>query len=131
MTDSKRLTQLTQLTEIRLQAEQAKMKEILAREARLRKNLTDLTQRVSDEQRAARRLDTPAKLARADVQWEAWVDQRRKIINVELAQVLAQKDVIRSRLKLAFGKDTAANALQVQAVETAKQTLRRRSDYAS
>lgn len=119
MMDAKRLKALVALSGMRFQADQAKLAQLQAKERALRQNLQDLVQ-----QRRARSLsatDTvdPATIAGADVQWHSWVDQRRKTINAELAQLLAQIADSQARLRKSFGQDQAAQQLlaKVQAAQ--------------
>ena len=114
-----RVKALVQVSGLKFQADQAKLAQLHAKERALRQNLQDLVQQRNARATSPTRADDPATIAGADVQWHAWVDQRRKTINTELAQLLAQKADFQARLKRSFGQDQAAQALlkQMQAAQ--------------
>ena len=96
-----------------------------AREKRLRDNLAQLVQ----EKRRTIERDVPddaARAAGADIRWHRWVDERRAIINIELAQVLSEKLECQRSLARAFGRDQAvATLLDKQQKTEAKQQQKR------
>ncbi|HEV8034698.1 hypothetical protein [Yoonia sp.] len=106
-----RIKALVQVSALRFQADQARLAQLLAKERDLRKNLQDLVRQRNARAASATRADDPATIAGADVQWHAWVDQRRKTINTELAQLLAQKSDCLARVQRSFGQDQAAQEL--------------------
>jgi hypothetical protein len=120
---------LAQLTDIALHAAQAKMAEIVAREMGLRDNLSQLVEHQETPARAPVTMVDAAFAADANVRWQQWVDQRRTVINTELAQVLALKANCRTDLAKAFGRNQAAQALIGQLGKTrVKRALRRSYD---
>lgn len=132
MTNShQKLQQLSQIARLRLEIAQFEMRTIVNQETRLRKNLKDLSIGLDRLRAADQLINSPAKLARADLRWKTWVDQRRRSINLELSQVLVRKEVIRENLKLAVGKEVAIRALIKSAVDRQAKTNRRRTYYAS
>lgn len=122
---------LVAVSTLKFRAAQTEMAELLSREAALRANLADLVARKAAQAGAARQPGEAALIAGADMRWHRWVDQRRAVINTELAQVLALKENCRARLKDAFGRDQAAHALRDRAVRAQKRALQRRADYES
>jgi hypothetical protein len=122
---------LTRIAALRFQRDQAKLAEILAQEANLRRTLQELgTQRRASTKRRMDQ-DDAAFNAGADVQWHIWVEQRKKALNAQLAQVLAQKMDRQAVLKRSFGQDQAAKRLQTQTAEQLGALQRRRADYES
>jgi enoyl-CoA hydratase/carnithine racemase len=124
--EADRVKALVQVSALRFQADQARLAQLQAKERDLRQNLQDLVQQRNARAVLATGADDPATIAGADVQWHAWVDQRRKTINAELAQLLAQKADYQARVQRSFGQDQAAQAL-LQKVQVAQ----RRSTYES
>lgn len=129
--DAQRIRSLTKVAGVAFRAAQSDMAKLLRRGEDLRRNLTQLTDRKATFARAQKRLDDPAIVAGADIRWHHWVDQRRATINTELAQVLAQKENARAKLRKAFGRDQATNALLRGISQKVQQDMRRRSDYES
>lgn len=131
MNDPRQLAKLQHMTGLKFRATQSEMATLRAREAALRRNLEHLVQTRRTQAQAPRAADDAALVAGADIRWHRWVDQRRAVINHELAQVLAQKAACRVRLQKAFGKDQAAQALQKQAEAVVRQRVMRRAAYES
>ncbi|MEL6839622.1 MAG: hypothetical protein AAFP85_10040 [Pseudomonadota bacterium] len=129
--DLERLEGLTQIAGLAFRAAQAEMATLARREADLRRNLAQLTESKSTLARSARRSDEAALIAGADMRWHQWVDQRRATINAELAQVFALMENCREKLRQAYGKDQAAEALFEHALLGARTRRRKRSDYES
>ena len=104
---------LKTLTAVQLASIQSAYSVLTGKEMRLRGNLAQL---VKDKQQTAERNnpDDAAHIAGAEIRWHKWVDERRAKINVELAQVLSQKLECQRKLRRAFGKDQALDALLKQ-----------------
>ena len=122
--------QLTQLSAIRFRAAQAEMAQLRLREDRLRSNLAQLIQQ-KETQADAMRDGAAAIVAGADVRWHQWVDQRRTVINAELAQVRALQEGCRAKLSNAFGRDQAVQDLNAKLTAEAKFAQQRRKSYES
>ena len=131
MSKTKRADALGKVTQLRLQADQAKLAGLHAHETGLRQNLQDLIR----QRRPLRVLDRAdvdaATKAGADLRWQLWVDQRRRAINEELALLLAQKAECEVVLRKSFGQDQAAQMLNKQVQANAKQARLRRASYDS
>ena len=125
------LEDLVQITGVALRAQQAELVAIQRHEEDLRLNLAQLTASKSTQAQSNRASDDAALVAGADMRWHLWVDQRRALINAELARVLAQKENCREKLKRAFGRDQAAVALKVRHASTRETLKRRRRAYES
>ncbi len=108
------LKQLKQATEAAYQVEQAKLRDVLRKEADLRQALADL-----DEKRRASRSLPADQLAApraigADMLWQGWTQRTRQDLNVQLAQVLVAKAEKMAALTQAFGRSEVVSALQAQ-----------------
>jgi hypothetical protein len=110
MNDLKRMRALKLLTQTQLAGVQSQFASLSTKENRLRNNLAQL---VKEKRQTAERSDhgDVARAAGADIRWHKWVDARRAIINTELAQVLGQKLECQQKLRRAFGKDQALDAI--------------------
>jgi hypothetical protein len=105
------LKQLKQATEAAYQVEQAKLRDVLRREADLRQALTDL-----DEKRRVSRTLPADQLAApraigADMLWQGWTQRTRQDLNMQLAQVLVTKAEKMAALTQAFGRSRVVSAL--------------------
>lgn len=129
--ESDHMKGLVELSGVSYRAAQARLAELLAREADLRRNLTQLTESRSAQVHAPRAPDEAALVAGADIRWHHWVDQRRATINMELAQVLALQENCRFALKKAFGRDQVAQSLLQQTLQADQQKQQRRKSYES
>lgn len=109
------------LTEALYRADSTKMQALLAEEARLRADLTQL----EDMRRAAR--DLPQDQANgyrelgADILWQGWIGQSKARLHSELARVLGRKGQISRELRRSFGKHQAAVQLSVEETRRAAQ----------
>ena len=131
MSGQQRLSALTAVTELKLQAARARLAEVATREAALRDNLAQLEQTRRNPADLLDRTPDPATIAGADLRWQRWADQRRAAITAELARVLAEKAQATRALARAFGRDAAARGLQDKADAAARQIAARRAAYES
>ncbi len=126
-----RLEGLCELTALQMQTAQAALAEVTAREMGLRGQLQIL---VADRRAVAERTrqpDEPAFTAGADLRWHRWVDQRREVINAELARVLVLKEERLRGLRLAFGRDQASAEISKASARQRGVTQKRRASYES
>lgn len=107
------------------------MSSLLKREADLKESLQRMTQGRDLQAEQIRDTEEPAWIAGADVRWHRWIDQRRSIINAELAQVRALQYQQRSKMALAFGKQQVILSLNKQEIASSKLKFERRKDYKS
>lgn len=129
--DLKQLKGLRKLAALQFQARQKEMAELHQQEAALQQNLADLLgDRAARDAVKAGAAD-PAMRAGADVRWHAWIDQRRAVINQELAKVRARMAALEPKLRRAFGKDLVAQHLQKTAQKDARRAAARRDDQLS
>lgn len=125
------LTQLAEITDAVLQAAQVVLAGEVSREKELRSVLTTL---VADQShRAAQLMAEPdaALRAGADVQWRAWVEQRRRLINAELANCLAAQARHREAAAKAFGRHQAVLSLEDIRADEVKRDASKRAYYTS
>jgi len=122
---------LAQLTAIEFRSAMAEMTQLAQREAGLRQNLDQLLQSKNKRANAVISPNEAAFAAGADVRWLQWVDQRRAVINTELAQVMALKEGCRTKLNQAFGRDQAVQALVKKLQQDQKLSEARRRYYES
>jgi hypothetical protein len=131
VSDRRQLALLSQITALRFQRDQAKLADLQTQEADLRQKLQDLgAQRRTSAERHRHQNDT-AFNAGADVQWHIWVEQRKKALNTQLVQVLAQKLECQVVLQRSFGQDQAAEKLMKQRLKEFEALQRRRASYES
>lgn len=131
MTQHSDLVNLARLSAVKLDAEQAKMAETLRRETSIRESLANLDRRRQSRFDATIQADDTALIAGADIRWHQWIDQRRIVLNTELAQVLALKDGHKKTLRTAFGRDQAINTIKSRAAKARDLSQKRKSDYMS
>jgi hypothetical protein len=106
----KRLAALETLTKVRFAAAQATFARHMRAEVKLRDNLAQLIKHRMTVFEPKPQGDA-ASIAQAEISWHKWVDQRRTIVNTELAQVVAERLESQRKLRRAFGKDQAVAAL--------------------
>lgn len=126
-----RLDALGRVTGLRLRALQAEMTQLLTQETALRRNLSDLSAARRQHLRVTEGEDGLATTAGAEVRWQAWVDQRRSVVNSELAQILARKSDLAQQLRIAFGKDQVVQALLVKQAIAWRKARQSRQDQLS
>jgi hypothetical protein len=105
-----KLDQLHQLSELKYHHSQQQLSELVRRENTLRAKLIKLRGYVSQIN------SLPAEQAQmraigADVIWLRWVTKTQASLNIELAQVLAQKEGHMARHKMALGKVQVSQSL--------------------
>ena len=104
------LDQLHQLSALKYHHSQQQLSEILRRENALRTELIKLRGYVSQMN------SLPAEQAQmraigADVIWLRWVTKTQASLNIELAQVMAQKEGHMARHRMALGKVQVSQSL--------------------
>ncbi|WP_458789559.1 hypothetical protein [Yoonia sp. MH D7] len=131
MTMKKDLAQLSRLTSVALLAAQSEMAVAKARETELRATLKSLYLSRNARAVATLGLADTSLVAGADSQWLIWVEQRRRLINSELARCLVVQDRCLQAVRRAFGRDQAVAALERARKAGAKKDAARRADYTS
>jgi hypothetical protein len=119
------LDQLKKLSGLKFQLSVRDLSSILARENELRTELDRLRSLVRETL-----TDSPehmqARAIGADVIWMKWLGQTQRQLNVILAQVLAQKEVLMERHRHAHGRKAAAEKLTHDANKAKARTNRER-----
>lgn len=107
------IEQLRTLTDLKVKHSQQALSELQARENVLRnelerlRNLTRETQAQPPQQEQMRAIG-------GDVIWLQWLGRTQKTLNMELAQVLAQKEGLMAQHRHANGRKMAADQLALQ-----------------
>lgn len=125
------LAKLGQLAGVVYESERAALLRLADREAGIHAQLRDLNAARAAQSTAERSADEPAMIAKADMRWHRWIDQRREVLNRELAQVLALKSQQQMKLQTAFGRHQATLKLAQRAAAKAKADKERRAGYMS
>ncbi|MFW8593761.1 hypothetical protein [Cribrihabitans neustonicus] len=106
----KMLDQMAAVTAAQYLQEHAKVKPVLAQEAKLRGQVAKLNAQVQ-EARAQADGDHAMKALGADLLWEGWHTRTRRQLNVELAQATAQKLRAMDKLRKSFGRKHAVESM--------------------
>ena len=117
---------LTAVTDAMYLRAQQSLRATLVKEADLRRELDKLKTHVANARLdQAETLDQMQAIG-ADILWEGWVSKTRAHLNLELAKVLAQKEMHISKVRKAFGKKTVSGKLAhhdaAQVAKRAQQT---------
>ena len=118
------LDELAKLTDAIYQAELTKMKTLIKREAELRQKLLRLDEQRRKNMAIPNTQMVGARQIGADVLWQGWVGRTRHELNIQLAQVMAQKAKMVDALRHTFGRQIAASEL----LETAQNDRYQRSE---
>lgn len=111
------LTDLQQITQAKYQRAQASMQMVQLEENRLRGLLQELTDKEKSG-RDAMAEDSALQRTGGDVNWLRWVAHSRRILNMQLANVLVRKDVAFRALQAEFGKADVMDRLVENEVQT-------------
>ncbi|CRL12402.1 hypothetical protein [Phaeobacter italicus] len=106
----KMLDQMASVTEAMYLREHAKVKPVLDAEARLRGQLAKLD-RQYQETRELAHSDHAMKALGADLLWQSWHSRSKRQLNMELAQITAQKLRAMDGLRKAFGRKHAVETM--------------------
>ncbi len=97
------LEALHQITDARYQQAQAAMQAVLAEERRVRDMLKDL----NNQERSGRQImaqDSDIQKTGGDLAWNSWIGRNRRILNMELANIMVRKERAFRDLQATFGK---------------------------
>ena len=103
MSQSDELEQIAALVDAKYEQQQLRFAKLVARENQLRAEIA----RLDDMRRATNAPDAKVDEMRAigaDVIWYGWVGRSKAALNIQLAQVLAQKEHHQTAVRLAYGK---------------------------
>ncbi|KRS11309.1 hypothetical protein XM53_17170 [Roseovarius atlanticus] len=107
--------ELVAITDARFRAEQAKLRDILQEEKRLRDKASELeaAQRGAQLQYASE--CAGQRIYGGDVLWLGWIGRARRQLQIELARVLVEKGKRMSALSHAHGRKIASESLESDA----------------
>ena len=125
------MLELARITETAFDVAQLRLSKSRQREAELRAMVESLNISLRDRAKVRLAQTDAALVGGADVNWQIWVEQRRRSINVELAKCLAEQEKIRRDARHAFGRRQAINSLIERDVSALKQKAFRKSNYTS
>ena len=119
---------LCRVLETKLEAEKAKLAQLVKSEKDLRKQLQDL---IHSRNAAATRnpaADDPALKSGADLRWQRWIESRRGLLNQELASLLARRSRQTDIVRKAFGRHAAMATLRdrqirKEAIQQSRRTM--------
>lgn len=117
------IRRLLPILEMAFQAEQLKMAKITGRMTALRAQLADL-----DRPEAFDPMGSAAR-GGADILWETWVQDRKVLINQELAHAARDREAARGDMVAALSKLEAAKQLEARAQFSARQVTARRANW--
>ena len=120
MTEEAELRQIMDVTRVLYDREYAKVAEILAREGAILRDLAKLDQLGVTAGSASDDNSTMHVMGK-DILWQAWQQRARHQLNMELAQVRAQKLSLMGQVRKAFGRDQAIRNLAEQKASDRKQ----------
>ncbi|MGH1463886.1 MAG: hypothetical protein ACRBBQ_00855 [Cognatishimia sp.] len=123
-TTHQKQTELLRLAQLKFQSDQVGMAALIKRETTLRQRLLA----INDSEKIGRRTaSTDAVLQRANaiLPWQNWVAHHRDQMNIELAQIMAQKEFARATLQQSFGQREATKSLLRQSVKAQQKSLAR------
>ncbi|MFS4581694.1 hypothetical protein [Phaeobacter sp. C3_T13_0] len=109
----KMLDQMADVTQAMYLQEHAKVKPVLDAEAQLRGQLAKLDRQIKETREMANS-DHAMKALGADLLWQSWHSKTRRQLNMELAQITAQKLRAMDKLRKAFGRKHAVETMATQ-----------------
>ncbi len=122
------LDDIVQITDAAYRMRVAAFQRLRIEELRLRQELERVSQMVLGTDLGQSDLFVMQSLG-ADLLWQAWVVRQRTQINMQLAQVLAQREIMLRDLRLAFGRAQVAQMLHNEdAIARRKAVLKRRTE---
>lgn len=102
------MKQMQALLEAKFLKQQSAILDLLQREGSLRSDLNKLERQARLNENAEY---SEMQAIGADVIWKAWIGKTKGSLNLELAQVLAQKEVARAGVKASFGRKMVGEML--------------------
>ena len=114
---------LLPLLEMAFQTEQMKMSKIVQRITLLDEKLREIDRPIRSEPLSA------ATRAGADLRWDAWAQDRKKVINQEKALAFRDREQARESMIAALSKLEATKKLQTSVTSQARQIAIRRASW--
>ena len=122
---SAELDDLLHITQARYQKAQSALQAVQKEETRLRGLLSELLEKERSG-REAMSQDNTLQRTGGDVNWMRWVAHSRRILNMQLANVLVQKEKAFRELQSHFGKADVLEKLAEQEAERRRADLQNR-----
>ncbi len=120
---------LQELTAAIQDADSATMGQIQSEETGIRTKLTELNREHRKALSSAAQNTIALRQTGSDIAWQIWVGQRRKALQIQLAQVLAKKGVARQTLQTSFGRRaTLEEIVRKRRSDTAKKEQGKKLD---
>ena len=107
--------------ELKFQKKQAVFLAVVQQEKKLRLQLENLKSQISNSQNEEHQ---DMQAIGADLTWQSWVESSKRSLNLELAQVLAQKETLLANVKKDYGKLLVSKDLHRSAVNDEKNRIR-------
>jgi hypothetical protein len=122
------LIEMERLLALKFRSKQQVFVKIVAEEARLRGRIAKLDAQAREaETEGAEHL----RAIGADVIWKSWVERAKRSLNLELAQVLAQKERLKATVRREYGKVLVSRSLiDTRQSEEARQAHQRQLETA-
>lgn len=117
------LRQLKNLSELKYQHSQQALSGLLARENAIRSELIRL-RALTHETQTQPPEQAQMRMIGGDVIWLKWLGQAQQKLNMELARILAQKEVLMAQHRQAHGRKMVAERLADQDVESRRMSKR-------
>jgi len=125
------LSDLSLLLDAQTRASQTKLHHIMTREATLSRLLNELSERKGAGALPDLSATRTALEFQNDLSHLRWVDQRRAVINIELAQVRAMADMARQDLSQHLGRQNALDQVKSRQAAKDRRIAERRATYGS
>lgn len=93
--------EMEKILDLKFQRKQQVFSKVLAQEAKLRAQIGQLNEQEQDAEQSNQQ---HIKAIGADVIWKAWLERTKTALNMELAQVLAQKERLLVSVRKDYGK---------------------------
>lgn len=122
MTPAQELSQLAEVVQAKYEQHQKRFAALVAQENELRSELA----RLDDMQRNTNAPEGSLAQMRAlgaDVIWQAWLGRSKTALNLQLAQVLAQKEGLQTAVRQAYGKVLVVNQMRDDAQQDAARLM--------
>ena len=127
MKQRKKLDQLARIINTEFHIVQLELAKLRQRETELREALRSLS--ASLQTRSLLQETDTSLVGGADINWQAWVEQRRRLINRELALCLVEQEKARESAQKAFGREQAVKSLIKRQITHQKQIDSRKNSY--
>lgn len=102
---------LSELSQAQQSAQEAKLARIVREEQKVRHTLAALESQRKEANALAPKNRADLQQVGGDILWQSWIAQRRRALNIQLAQILARKSEAQRTLAKAHGKTNAVDTV--------------------